>query len=247
MPRIIIKKLNIFCTILFRNLEFIQQLNSNMPKQYAQTGSNLTRQLTYCHLSVADGRATKKYAVQWFHSYDISVTVQLVRYTSGSRCEGLRQRIAIGIEELLRGKKMYLLLIAIRLLQYIFFNYGTNITSFKMVRAKNKFCHFFCSIITLQTIIGFSINGLSTGCQFKNVNIITDSQHRSKLKELIDLVIRVELTANFLRNLTSHFRMFSFFVTCFPRVTVSLLCRSQCRTISSPFTYQIWIHSTLYL
>ena len=33
--------------------------------------------------------------------------------------------------------------------------------------------------------------------------------------------------SNFLRNLTIHFRMFFFFIFCFLRVSVSLLCRLQ--------------------
>ena len=62
--------------------------------------------------------------------------------------------------------------------------------------------------------------------------------------KLINLVIRRELTRailmprflNLLRNQTIHFRVFLHSETCFLRVAVSLLCRSQCRTISSPFT-----------
>ena len=48
-------------------------------------------------------------------------------------------------------------------------------------------------------------------------------------------MIRIELTrailmrrfSNFLRNLTIHFRMFLYSVTCFQAVTVSLLCQLQ--------------------
>ena len=42
--------------------------------------------------------------------------------------------------------------------------------------------------------------------------------------------------SNFLGNLIIYFRMFLYFLKCFLRDTVSLLYRSQCRTISSPFT-----------
>ena len=48
--------------------------------------------------------------------------------------------------------------------------------------------------------------------------------------------------SNFLRNLTIHFRMFLYLVTCFLRVTVLLLCRSQDWAISSPFTNLIGIY-----
>ena len=64
------------------------------------------------------------------------------------------------------------------------------------------------------------------------------------LSKLIDFVMRTELIqaillprlTDFLRNSTIHFRMCFYLLTCFLRVTVSLLCRSQARTISSPFT-----------
>ena len=53
--------------------------------------------------------------------------------------------------------------------------------------------------------------------------------------KLIDLVIRIELTrailmhrlSNFLKNSIIHIYMFLYCVTCFLRVTVSLLCRLQ--------------------
>ena len=59
--------------------------------------------------------------------------------------------------------------------------------------------------------------------------------------------MRIQLTgailmprlAEFLRNSTIDFRMFLYLGTRFPRVAVSLLCRSQARTISSLFTNQI--------
>ena len=62
--------------------------------------------------------------------------------------------------------------------------------------------------------------------------------------KLIALVMRIELTRailmpifpNFLINLTIYFRMFLYLVICFLRVTVSLLIRSQGRTIQSPLT-----------
>ena len=70
--------------------------------------------------------------------------------------------------------------------------------------------------------------------------------------QLIDLVMRIELTrailmprfSNFLRNSTIHFDMCLYLVPYFLRVTVSLLCRSQGRTISSSFTYKRWINWT---
>ena len=66
-------------------------------------------------------------------------------------------------------------------------------------------------------------------------------QNESKL---IDLVLRIELIRtilspgllDFLRNSTIHIRMFLYLVTCFLRVVVSLLRRSQARTISYPLT-----------
>ena len=48
--------------------------------------------------------------------------------------------------------------------------------------------------------------------------------------------------SNFLRNLTIHLCMFSYLVTCFLRVAVPLLCRSQGRTISPGFTNQMGIN-----
>ena len=62
--------------------------------------------------------------------------------------------------------------------------------------------------------------------------------------KLTDLVIRIELTrvilqprfSNFLINSTNIFSHVFILVTCFLRVTISLLCRSQGRTISAPFT-----------
>ena len=61
------------------------------------------------------------------------------------------------------------------------------------------------------------------------------------------MVIRIELSkpllialfSNFLRNLTIPCRIFLYLVTCFPTVAVSILCWSQGRTISSPFTNYI--------
>ena len=104
----------------------------------------------------------------------------------------------------------------------------------------------------IRQSIDFSINGLtSENGQFKDVNITTDPPTPYKIKvnncKLINLVIRIDLTlailmpqfSNFLRNPTIHFRMFSYLVTCFLSVTVSLLCRSQGGTIWSPFAYYI--------
>ena len=66
-------------------------------------------------------------------------------------------------------------------------------------------------------------------------------QNESKL---IDLVMRIELTqailmprfSNSLINSSLNFLMFLYLVTCFLKVTVSLVYWSQCRTILSPFT-----------
>ena len=73
------------------------------------------------------------------------------------------------------------------------------------------------------------------------------TQYKIKLNncKLINLVIKIQLTleilmqrfSNFLKNSTFNFHRFLYLVTCFLRVTVLLLCRSQCRTISSPFTF----------
>ena len=60
----------------------------------------------------------------------------------------------------------------------------------------------------------------------------------------MDFVTKIELTrtilvprfSNLMRNSTIHFRMLLYLETCFLGVTVSLLCRSQGRTISSPKT-----------
>ena len=65
--------------------------------------------------------------------------------------------------------------------------------------------------------------------------IINEPQHHTKLKGFIDLLMRIELIgsilwprlSDFLINLSIYFHMLSYLVTCFPRVTVSLLCRSQ--------------------
>ena len=105
-----------------------------------------------------------------------------------------------------------------------------------------KLYHCMDTYVALQWTIDFSINGLCTSgykCQNKN-----GPQHHAKLK-LIDKfgdANRVNSSnfiawrSDFLRKWTIHFRMFFYLVTCFLRVMVSLLCRSQARTISFPFT-----------
>ena len=63
----------------------------------------------------------------------------------------------------------------------------------------------------------------------------TDPNTIQNYRELRDLVIRIELTraflipqfTTFLRNSLTYFLMFLYLVTCFLRVTVSLLCRLQ--------------------
>ena len=52
---------------------------------------------------------------------------------------------------------------------------------------------------------------------------------------------------NFLKKFTIHFCKCFYLVTCFVRVTVSLLCRSQGRTISSPSTNKRGINWNKYL
>ena len=64
---------------------------------------------------------------------------------------------------------------------------------------------------------------------------ITADQHLTKLSKVVNLVIRMELTrtilipwlSNFRRNLIINFWRFLYLITCFLRVTVSLLCRLQ--------------------
>ena len=53
--------------------------------------------------------------------------------------------------------------------------------------------------------------------------------------------------SNLLRISSIHFWMYTYLVACFLRVTVSLLCRSQGRTISFPFTDNIGINWNMYL
>ena len=91
------------------------------------------------------------------------------------------------------------------------------------------------AVCNTQQYTHISINGPRTGGYFKNVNIIRDHNTIQNQRKLIDLVMRIELTreilssriSDFLRNSTIDFCMFSHFVTCFLRVTVSLLCWSH--------------------
>ena len=46
--------------------------------------------------------------------------------------------------------------------------------------------------------IDFSINGIRTSRWFKNVNITTESQHRTKFSKLMDFVIGIELSREIL-------------------------------------------------
>ena len=97
------------------------------------------------------------------------------------------------------------------------------------------------------------MNGLSTSGQFNNrpptpykINV-----NNSKFIDFVDKnrVISTTLIAlfsNFLRNSSIHFRMFLYLVTCFLRVTVWILYRSQGRTISSSFTNQGQIGTCIY-
>ena len=64
--------------------------------------------------------------------------------------------------------------------------------------------------------------------------------------ELIRLILTLRLS-NFLRNSTILFHRFLYWVTCFLRITVLLLCRSQARTISSPVDYDELEHVFLIL
>ena len=94
------------------------------------------------------------------------------------------------------------------------------------------------SKFVIHLVIDFSINN-----KFENANITTDPKHyKIKVNWQIwwILAIRIELTrtiltprfSNFLRNLTIHFRMYLYLVTCLLFVS----CRPQGRTISSRFT-----------
>ena len=66
-------------------------------------------------------------------------------------------------------------------------------------------------------------------------SITTDPNTVQNESKLIDLVIRIKLTrvismprfSNFLKNSSIHFHIFLYLVTCFLRVSVSLLCRLQ--------------------
>ena len=109
----------------------------------------------------------------------------------------------------------------------------------------SKFGKYTCLKIYVQdkkTCVIFKVQ-----CIDSNVNITTDPERHTNKSKLIDLVMRIELTREFLssrlsdfqRNSIIHFRMFLSLVTCFLSVAVSLLCRSQARIITSPFTNQI--------
>ena len=91
------------------------------------------------------------------------------------------------------------------------------------------------NFISLYIIIDFSINGLSTENGLRSQR--TPIPYKIKVNNciLVELVVRIELTrailmprfSHFLRNSKIYFRMLFYLVTCFLRVTVSLLCRLQ--------------------
>ena len=90
------------------------------------------------------------------------------------------------------------------------------------------------SLFTCITI-DFSINGLSTETRLRSQRTPTLYKIKINNCKLVDSVIRVKLNrailiirySNFLRSSTIHFRIISYFATCFLRVTVSLLYRLQ--------------------
>ena len=77
--------------------------------------------------------------------------------------------------------------------------------------------------------IDFSINGMSTANHLRPQWTPTPYKIKVNNCKLIDLVVLILMLrlSNFLRNSTIHFCTFLYLVTCFPRVTVSLLCRLQ--------------------
>ena len=87
----------------------------------------------------------------------------------------------------------------------------------------------------LSGTIDFSINGICTENRLRSQRTPTPYTINVNNSRLIDFVIRTELTrailmsrfSNCLRNSIIHFRVFLYFETCFPRVTVSLLRRLQ--------------------
>ena len=91
------------------------------------------------------------------------------------------------------------------------------------------------SLLSFHFPIDFSINGLSTENCLRPQRTPTPYKIKVKNCKLIDLMIRIKFTRailmpwfpNFLKTSIMHFRMFLYLVTCFLRVTVSLLCWSQ--------------------
>ena len=68
----------------------------------------------------------------------------------------------------------------------------------------------------------------------KSPSVTTDPKHRTKLKQIIDLVIWIITRAIFMPRLSNllinsiiHFRLVLYLVTCFLRGRVSFLCRLQ--------------------
>ena len=86
--------------------------------------------------------------------------------------------------------------------------------------------------------IDFSINGLCTENRLRSEQTPTPRKIKVNNSKLINLMIRIELTwaillpqfSNFLKISIINFYLFSYLETCFPRVTVLLLCRLQAVT-----------------
>ena len=87
--------------------------------------------------------------------------------------------------------------------------------------------------LVICTVIDFSINGLCKENRLRSLRTKTPYKIKVKNCKLINLVIGINLTraitmprfSNFMRNSIIHFCLFLYMVTCFPRVTVSLLSR----------------------
>ena len=91
------------------------------------------------------------------------------------------------------------------------------------------------------TLVYSTHGGMINRWPHQKTNTLDDVLARNstykKWSKLIDFVMRIELTSvilmtrlwDLLRNSTIHFRMYLYLVTCFVRVTVLFLCRSQAR------------------
>ena len=94
-------------------------------------------------------------------------------------------------------------------------------------------------------IIKTTFNETLLACHFKMCAFYIARCTIQSLKSRgIDFCINGLRTCGLLKNVDI---MFLYLLTCFLRVTVSLLCRSQARTISSPFANQIVINWNIYL